>query len=68
MPGAEKSAIELLSAREFQVLSMFAAGRTAIEIGEKMNLNHKTTHSHRSNIMKKLKLKSPANLVQFAML
>jgi|TARA_B110000977_G_scaffold199241_1_gene286068 two-component system invasion response regulator UvrY len=67
-PGAQESAIELLSAREFQVFSMFAEGRTAMEIGEKMNLNHKTIHSHRSNVMKKLKLKTTANLVQFAML
>lgn len=68
IPGAEESAIELLSAREFQIFSMIAAGCTAIEIGEKMNLNHKTIHSHRSNVMKKLKLKKNANLVQFAML
>jgi len=47
---------------------MFAEGRTAMEIGENMNLNHKTIHSHRSNVMKKLKLKTTANLVQFAML
>lgn len=67
-PGAEKSAISRLTAREFQIFSMIAAGRSAVEIGEDMNLNHKTIHSHRANVMKKLKLKSTANIVQFAIL
>ena len=67
-PSTEKTAINLLTAREFQVFSMIAAGRTAVEIGEDMNLNHKTIYSHRSNVMKKLKLKTTANIVQFAKL
>jgi DNA-binding CsgD family transcriptional regulator len=47
---------------------MIAEGRTAVEIGEDMNLSHKTIHSHRANVMKKLKLKTTANIVQFAIL
>ena len=42
--------------REFQVFSLLAEGRTPMEIGEDMNLNHKTIHSHRANIMKKLNI------------
>ena len=67
-PGTEEDAISRLTAREFQVFSMLAEGRTAMEIGEDMNLSHKTIHSHRANVMKKLKLESSANIVQFAML
>ncbi|MDC9719844.1 MAG: response regulator transcription factor [Gammaproteobacteria bacterium] len=67
-PGAKEAAITLLTAREFQVFAMLAEGRTPVEIGEDMNLSHKTIHSHRANIMKKLKLETNANIVQFAML
>lgn len=67
-PGAEESSINRLTAREFQIFSMIAEGRTAVEIGEDMNLSHKTIHSHRANVMKKLKLKTTANIVQFAIL
>jgi len=67
-PGAEENAIDRLTAREFQVFSMIAEGRTAVEIGDDMNLSHKTIHSHRANVMKKLKLKTTANIVQFAIL
>ena len=67
-PGAEETAINRLTAREFQVFSMIAEGRSAVEIGDDMNLSHKTIHSHRANVMKKLKLKTTANIVQFAIL
>jgi DNA-binding NarL/FixJ family response regulator len=39
-----------------------------VEIGRDMNLSHKTIHSHRANIMKKLKLETTASVVQFAIL
>jgi two-component system invasion response regulator UvrY len=68
MPGVQETAISRLTAREFQVFSMLAEGRSAVEIGEAMNLNHKTIHSHRANIMKKLKLETTASIVQFAKL
>tara|TARA_B110000285_G_scaffold208781_1_gene249243 strand:+ start:648 stop:1292 length:645 start_codon:yes stop_codon:yes gene_type:complete len=67
-PGAQEKAISQLTAREFQVFSMLAEGRSAVEIGRDMNLSHKTIHSHRANIMKKLKLETTASVVQFAIL
>jgi len=67
-PGDQEAAISRLTAREFQVFSMLAEGRTAIEIGDIMNLSHKTIHSHRANIMKKLNVETTASIVQFAML
>jgi two-component system invasion response regulator UvrY len=66
--GAQEIAISRLTAREFQVFSMLAEGRSAIEIGEDMNLSHKTIHTHRANIMKKLQLETTASVVQFALL
>ena len=67
-PGSDEAAINKLTPREFQVFSLLAVGRTAIEIGHDMNLSHKTVHSHRSNIMKKLKLETSFSIVQFAIL
>ena len=67
-PGTDEAAINLLTPREFQVFSMLAEGRTAVEIGQDMNLSHKTIHTHRSNIMKKLKLETNISIVHFAML
>jgi two-component system invasion response regulator UvrY len=67
-PGNNEAAINKLTPREFQVFSLLAEGRTAVEIGHDMNLSHKTIHSHRSNIMKKLKLETSFSIVQFAIL
>lgn len=67
-PGSDEAAINKLTPREFQVFSLLAEGRTAVEIGHDMNLSHKTIHSHRSNIMKKLKLETSFSIVQFAIL
>jgi len=67
-PGNDEAAINKLTPREFQVFSLLAEGRTAVEIGHDMNLSHKTIHSHRSNIMKKLKLETSFSIVQFAIL
>jgi two-component system invasion response regulator UvrY len=66
--GAQETAISRLTAREFQVFSMLAEGRSAMEIGEAMNLSHKTIYSHRANLMKKLQLETTASVVQFALL
>ena len=67
-PGSDEAAINKLTPREFQVFSLLAEGRTAVEIGQDMSLSHKTIHSHRSNIMKKLKLETNFSIVQFAIL
>lgn len=67
-PGSDEAAINKLTSREFQVFSLLAEGRTAVEIGQDMSLSHKTIHSHRSNIMKKLKLETNFSIVQFAIL
>ena len=67
-PSNDEAAINKLTPREFQVFSLLAEGRTAVEIGHDMNLSHKTIHSHRSNIMKKLKLETSFSIVQFAIL
>lgn len=55
-----------LSPREFEVLKLIAAGNTTAEIAEKLHISVHTVNSHRKNILKKLDLKSPTQLVAYA--
>lgn len=58
--------IQNLSEREVQVLKLIANGITNKEIGEKLFISPKTAEAHRNNILKKLNLKSTADLVKFS--
>ncbi|UXP31489.1 response regulator transcription factor [Reichenbachiella agarivorans] len=55
-----------LSKREMDVLSLITKGKTSREISEILFLSPHTVNSHRKNILKKLDLKSPAELIVFA--
>ena len=55
-----------LSTREVEVLELLAQGKTNKEAGEILHLSHHTVHSHRKNIMKKLKVNSVSELVSAA--
>lgn len=63
-PG--NSPIDLLSAREREVLLLIADGKTNKEIATKLNLSVYTVDSHRGKIMEKLNLHSAGELVRFA--
>lgn len=58
--------LEALSAREREVLEMVAQGLSNYEIGEKLDLSHKTIARHRERIMNKLNMHSRTELVKFA--
>jgi two-component system response regulator NreC len=58
--------LEVLSLRERQVLEMIAQGSNNQEIGERLDLSHKTIARHRERIMKKLNMHSRTELVKFA--
>ncbi len=58
--------LEVLSMRERQVLEMIAQGISNQEIGERLELSHKTIARHRERIMKKLNMHSRTELVKFA--
>lgn len=55
-----------LTTREKQVLELIAEGDTSKEIGEKLNISHKTAEVHRENIKKKLDIHTIAQLVRYA--
>ena len=56
-----------LSGREQQVLRLVALGHTSTEIAEELGLSSKTIDTYRSRGMEKLKLKTRAALVRFAL-
>ncbi len=57
---------ESLTAREQEVMSLLAQGRTVREIAEKLSISQKTVENHRSNIYSKLDIHSSIDLVRFA--
>jgi len=65
-PQIEPTSLDVLSARERQVLELVAQGHSNIDIGQQLNLSHKTIARHRERIMKKLNLHSRTELVKFA--
>jgi two-component system response regulator NreC len=58
--------IDLLTAREREVLQLIAEGKTNKEIASLLNLSVYTVDAHRGRIMEKLNLHSAGELVRFA--
>lgn len=61
-----RSSIEGLSDRELEVLRLVGMGLKPRAIAEKLCVSVRTVESHRASIRAKLKLKSAADLVQYA--
>lgn len=71
-PSAEPEPVEDceptdLSPREYEVLQLITKGHRTVEIADALNLSVHTINSHRKNILKKLNMKSPAELIVYAM-
>lgn len=67
--GIEKAGhnpVDLLTKREIEILTLLASGKTNREIGKELHISIRTVDTHRSNILKKLKLKTNAELVKVA--
>jgi DNA-binding NarL/FixJ family response regulator len=56
---------ERLSEREFSVLKMIAAGKSASDIGLELNVSPKTVSTYRSRILEKLGVDSNAALTRY---
>jgi len=63
---ADSSAYSILTAREREVLQLFAEGNSTAQIAKRLNLSVKTIETHRQNIMEKLNLRSIAELTKYA--
>ena len=57
---------EILSDREYSVLRLIAAGRTKIKIAEELSVSPKTISTYRSRLLKKMGLKTDAEIVRYA--
>lgn len=55
-----------LTAREIQVLSLVADGKSTKEVAALLSISYKTADSHRSRIMEKLGVHETASLVRYA--
>lgn len=55
-----------LSSREVEVLRLFGEGYTNQEIADKLFISIRTVESHKSNIMRKVNLRTTVDLVKFA--
>ncbi len=55
-----------LTSRQLEVLRLLAEGRTMKEIGRVLNITTRTTESHKYEIMRNLGLKTPAELIRYA--
>ena len=67
--GADSSKLphETLSDREFQVLRLIAAGKSITEIAAELYLSSKTVSTYRVRLLKKMNLKTNAELMHYAM-
>jgi len=62
----QKNIHEILSDREHQVLLMIASGKSIKEIAEELSLSIKTISTYRARIFEKMKMKSNAELIRYA--
>ncbi len=58
---------ERLTTRELDVLRRIVAGRTNKETATELGISHRTVETHRENILKKLGVRSVAELTRFAL-
>jgi len=62
----QKDALQSLSAREFEIMRLLAAGETISAISEKLGLGYKTVANYQSAIRSKLNVETAAQLVSLA--
>ncbi|SDB59347.1 two component transcriptional regulator, LuxR family [Desulfonatronum thiosulfatophilum] len=55
-----------LTPREQKILRLLAEGQTAKEIANRLCISPKTVENHRTNIMRKLELRRPMDLIRYA--
>ncbi len=64
--GSEMQPHESLSDREYQVMCLIASGKGITEIGDKLSLSAKTISTYRARILEKMRMKTNAELVGYA--
>jgi len=64
--GADRPSHEMLSNREFEVMSLIASGKTVGEIADLLSLSDRTISTYRAHILEKMGMKTNAELTHFA--
>jgi two-component system, NarL family, invasion response regulator UvrY len=64
----DKPSLLTLSARELQVLDLFATGKTVVQIAGELSLSPKTISTYRTRLLEKLNLKTTADLIRYSIL
>jgi DNA-binding NarL/FixJ family response regulator len=64
-PVAAIARINSVTEREMEIINLIKKGNSSKEISNTLNISLKTVEVHRHNILKKLKLKNSASLVNF---
>ncbi len=64
---AEAAEPRPLSPREIEVATLLALGHTNLEIAERLSISVRTAETHRAHVMRKLGLRSRAELVRYAL-
>ena len=65
---SEEPLHQLLSTRELEVLSMLGEGKKVIQIASELSLSPKTISTYRERLLEKLKLKTSAELIRYAIM
>jgi two-component system invasion response regulator UvrY len=64
----EKPLYQLLSSRELEVLRLLAEGKKIVQIATELSLSPKTISTYRERLLEKLKLKTSAELIRYAIM
>jgi DNA-binding NarL/FixJ family response regulator len=59
---------ESLTDREFEIMKLLASGKTVSQVARQLSLSVKTVSTHRTRILKKMGMKSNAELTHYAIL
>ena len=65
-PACKLIPYDTLTPREREVLALVAEGYTSAEIADRWVVSRRTVESHRSHMMRKLNLKTQADVIRFA--
>ncbi len=63
---AKEESGDVLTPRERQVVQLVAEGCSSKEVAQRLEISVKTVDTHRSNLMRKLRLHSATQLVRYA--
>lgn len=66
-PMSPSASYRALSRREYQVLCMYGLGRAFSEIAAELGLSRKTVSTYRRRLLEKLRLRTNADLIRYAM-